>query len=151
MTLDAFASIAPEDWPQLTFGFHPASKRLELATNAVALFKALSKEAAVPEPQVTEPEAWVIWRKELAVTFRALDSAEAVALDCVIAGGTFEEMCEHLCEHLDAETVPAAAAVSTRLRVASTGCDAASLGRNVALALGRGVLALMRGSSRSAS
>jgi hypothetical protein len=114
VTLDAFASVAPERWPQLTFAFHPTLQRLELATNAVALFKALSAEDLstpdIPAPQVGEPRAWVIWRKKLATNFRSLEPAEAAALDSVIAGNTFQEMCERLCEHLDADAVPGAAA-----------------------------------------
>ena len=44
--IEALASVAPGDWAELRLEFHPSVQRLELQTNAQALFKALSEATA---------------------------------------------------------------------------------------------------------
>lgn len=107
----ALGAVSPEDWPGLTFEFHPSLQRLQMKTNAPALFKALSEEQPVPEPALLEHEQpWLIWRQELKTQYRSLGANEAAALDAVRAGGTFEQMCDALCAwHADDE-VPLQAA-----------------------------------------
>jgi hypothetical protein len=84
---------------------------LELATNAQALFKALSEEQTPPQPAtLASPQPWLLWRQDLKTQYRSLDAAESAALQVMRAGGTFGAMCEVLCQWHEADAVPLAAA-----------------------------------------
>jgi hypothetical protein len=109
--IDALAAVEPGDWAGLQLEFHPSVQSLQMATNAPALFKALTEEQAPPEPALLEqPQAWILWRRDLKTQYRSLDPAQAAALDVVRAGGTFAAMCEALCAWHDADEVPLQAA-----------------------------------------
>ena len=109
--VECLAAIAPGDWAELRLQFHPSVQYLELATNAQALFKALSEEQQPPQPAVlASPQPWLLWRQDLKTQYRSLDAAESAGLRVTLAGGTFGAMCEVLCEWHDADEVPLAAA-----------------------------------------
>ncbi len=109
--VEALASVAPGDWAELHLEFHPSVQYLELATNAQALFKALSGEQPLPQPAILErPQPWLLWRQDLKTQYRSLLPDEVAALAVVRGGGTFGAMCEVLCESHDAEEVPLVAA-----------------------------------------
>lgn len=109
--IERLAGVAPEDWPGLSFRFHPSIQRLDVRTNAPALFKALSEELPVPEPVVLdELQPWLIWRQELKTQYRSLSANEAAAIDAMRGRGTFEEMCDLLREWHTEEAVPVEAA-----------------------------------------
>lgn len=109
--VEALASVAPWDWAELRLEFHPSVQYLELATNAQALFKALSEEQPLPQPAILEqPQPWLLWRQDLKTQYRSLLPDEVAALAVVRAGGTFGAMCEALCESHDADAVPLVAA-----------------------------------------
>jgi hypothetical protein len=111
VAVEYLATVAPGDWADLRLQFHPSVQYLELATNAQALFKALSEEQPPPQPEILEhPQPWLLWRQDLKTQYRSLDPAEAVALRLMRDGGTFAEMCEALCEWHEADEVPLAAA-----------------------------------------
>ena len=109
--VECLAAIAPGDWAELRLQFHPSVQYLELATNAQALFKALSEEQQPPQPAVlASPQPWLLWRQDLKTQYRSLDAAESAGLRVTLARGTFGAMCEVLCEWHDADEVPLAAA-----------------------------------------
>jgi hypothetical protein len=109
--VEALAAVAPGDWADLRLQFHPSVQYLELATNAQALFKALSEEQQPPQPALlAKPQPWLLWRQDLKTQYRSLDPAESVALRTMRDGGTFGAMCEALCEWHDADEVPLVAA-----------------------------------------
>ncbi|HKR33938.1 MAG TPA: DNA-binding domain-containing protein [Steroidobacteraceae bacterium] len=109
--VECLATIAPGDWGELRLQFHPSVQYLELATNAQALFKALSEEQQPPQPAIlASPQPWLLWRQDLKTQYRSLDAAESAGLQVTRAGGTFGAMCEVLCEWHDADEVPLAAA-----------------------------------------
>ena len=110
--IECLACVAPDDWVDLELKFHPSVQHLELATNAQALFKALSEELPLPAPAILErPQPWLLWRQnDLRTQYRSLEPAEAAALTVVRAGGTFGALCEALCEWHEAEEVPLLAA-----------------------------------------
>jgi hypothetical protein len=111
ITEDALAAIAPGAWPSLRLEFVPSLQRLQMRTNAPALFKALSEDLPAPDPLVLPREQpWLIWRQALKTQYRSLDAAEATALDAMRGGRTFEHMCELLCEWHEPEAVPLIAA-----------------------------------------
>jgi hypothetical protein len=111
VAVECLASVAPGEWAELRLQFHPSVQYLELATNAPALFKALSEEQPPPQPAILEkPQPWLLWRQDLKTQYRSLEPAETAALRIMRAGGTFGSMCEALCEWHEADAVPLAAA-----------------------------------------
>ncbi|MGH8185013.1 MAG: DNA-binding domain-containing protein [Steroidobacteraceae bacterium] len=100
-------SIAPGSWGELRLELHPSMERLQMCTNAPALFKALTEERTPPAPVSLEaPRQWLVWRRGLETQYRSLDAAEAAALGIMAAGGTFAQMCEILCEWHEESDVP---------------------------------------------
>jgi hypothetical protein len=109
--IEALAAIAPEQWPTLTFQFHPTVQVLAMSTNAPALFKALSADDPLPECVVLEAaQYWLIWREGLKTQYRSLGPDEVAALTVMRDGGSFETLCDALCTWHDADAVPAQAA-----------------------------------------
>lgn len=105
------ASVEPERWWTLRFELHPSMRRLHLLTNAQGIYKALVEEADPPEPALLETaQDWLLWRQQLSSQFRSIAASEARALELVRADGTFEDVCESLCEWYAEEEVPAQAA-----------------------------------------
>jgi hypothetical protein len=109
--VEALGAVAPEQWPTLQFTFHPSVQIVRVKTNAPTLFKALSEDAPLPDGvKLDEPQAWLIWRQSLKTQYRSLAADEAAALDNIREGGTFESLCDTLCEWHEPEAVPMQAA-----------------------------------------
>jgi hypothetical protein len=107
----ALARVAPADWPELRFTFHPSVRRLALSWNAPQLWKALTEGAERPELcVVAEPVAWLAWRQDLTTCFRSLEAGEAAALDAARKGQSFGELCELLAAAHGSERAAAEAA-----------------------------------------
>lgn len=105
------AAIAPDRWLALRLQFHPSLTRLDLHTNAPALWLALNDDEVPPAlEQQEQSRPWLVWRHDLKVLFRALTDVEAFGLDQFRAGATFSAVCEQLCDWLPAADVPAHAA-----------------------------------------
>ena len=109
--VEALAAVDPELWPTLQFTLHPSVQLIHVRTNAPTLFKALTEDAPVPDAVVLDsPQAWLIWREQLTTQYRSLGADEAAALEAIRHGGTFETLCDTLCNWHDAESVPLQAA-----------------------------------------
>lgn len=107
----ALASIAPEQWSDLSFGFHPSTRRLALASNAVQVWKAVTADSELPAPSSdVEPATWLLWRQDVRTLYRSLDASEAQMIDAAMAGGRFGELCTDLCLHCTEQEAPARAA-----------------------------------------
>jgi hypothetical protein len=107
----ALARIAPADWAELRFGFHPSVRRLALEWNAPQLWKALTEGGERPELELAAvPVEWLAWRQDLRTYFRSLEPPEAALLDAARAGSSFGELCELLAAAHDAGQAPAQAA-----------------------------------------
>jgi hypothetical protein len=98
------AGVPPEAWPEMRLRFHPALRRLELRWNAPAIVEAVQAGKPAPAPVLAEPQSWLLWRSaDLKVHWRPLNADEAAAIDAACAGASFGEICECLCEWVDAE------------------------------------------------
>jgi hypothetical protein len=113
------ADVAAGDWPRLRFRAVPSLARLATSTNAVAAWRAAkaAAEAARAAAPVREPAAerhgrteWLILRPELDTEFRSIPADEAAALDQLLAGASFGELCEHLAASLGDDGAAALAA-----------------------------------------
>lgn len=109
------AALPSADWPGLRLKFDPAMIRLDLCTNAPALWLAINAgETPPPLAKLDQPSPWLLWRQDFRVLFRALAEAEAFALDQFRAGAPFSVVCEGLCAWFPVEEVPMQAATQLR-------------------------------------
>ncbi len=108
---EALATVAPADWAQLRFTFHPSVARLALHWNVPALWQALTGDTERPQTSFSRNAVdWVIWREDFTSYFRSLEPPEGRVLDGALAGWPFGELCEALCESVGEERAPQAAA-----------------------------------------
>jgi len=109
--VEALGAVAPEQWPGLQFTFHPSVQLMRVKTNAPLLFKALAEDETPPDGvKLDESQPWLIWRESLRTQYRSLAADEAAALDNARNGGTFESLCDTLCEWHEPDAVPLQAA-----------------------------------------
>jgi len=74
--VQALGQVPPENWATLGFDVHPAVRRLDLAWNAPALWRALTDEEPHPAPAAQgHPIPWLLWRKELQIFLSSADGA----------------------------------------------------------------------------
>lgn len=118
LRIEVLASVTPDHWPQLRFVLHPSVHRLALRTNAVDLFRAMDGDATLSPQMIATLEHnstggarhWLIWREALTTRFRPLGDDEAEALAVIAQQGTFENLCDKLCDWLPSDDVPVRAA-----------------------------------------
>ncbi len=107
----ALSAIDPSAWGELRFTFHPSLRRLHLEWNTAAVWQAMSREEASPDPACAEhPVPWLLWRQNLQNYFRSMTAEEAAALDSAQRGETFGEICAALSDWLPEEEIPLRAA-----------------------------------------
>ena len=108
LQLQDLAIIPPETWGDLRFEFHPAMQLLELQWNVVSVWQAINAEEIPPTPtQNNEP--CLIWRSDLNSHYRSLDVQEFQAIQQVVSGGSFGDLCESLHETLEGAATQQAA------------------------------------------
>jgi hypothetical protein len=102
LELTAMAGFAPEQWNDLTFRPHPSATRLDLSTNAAAVWLAL-KNGETPPDAITleEPSRILIWRQDTTPMFRELLPEEAMMWDEASSGIPFGVLCEMLATYDD--------------------------------------------------
>jgi putative DNA-binding protein len=111
VTVDALGHVSADLWSGLRFELHPSVQRVIVSSNAPALFKALSAEETPADPIVLEkPQTWLVWREDFTSQYRSLTAGESAALDAVVSGATFGEICAILCDWHDEDQVPLVAA-----------------------------------------
>jgi hypothetical protein len=111
LTPEALARVAPADWAQLGFEWHPSVRRIALVWNVPQLWQALTDAEERPElTLLPEPIEWLAWRRQLRTYFRSLSRSEATLLDAARAGETFGALCEQLEAEHGADAAPARAA-----------------------------------------
>jgi hypothetical protein len=109
--LPELAALAPEDWAQLRFAFHPTVRELDVSTNVVEIWTALKAEQTPPEAQVSgEARRIVVWRHAMKAMFRELPAEEAMIRNEAAKGATFGDLCALLATYADPATAPMRAA-----------------------------------------
>lgn len=110
-SIEQMALIEPHNWPSLRFNFISSLKPLDLHHNVVQFWNAQDTQQAFPDIFYDViPIRWIIWRKGLDPHWRSLDVHEAWALESMIHGSTFAEICEGLEEWIDSEHIAITAA-----------------------------------------
>jgi hypothetical protein len=97
------AGFAPEAWSDLTFEVHPSAIRLDLATNASAIWLALKNNDETPPDAVAleQPSRLLIWRQDVTPMFRELNPEEAMMWDEAASGIPFGVLCSMLATYDD--------------------------------------------------
>lgn len=109
LSLQDLAAIPPENWADLRFKFHPAVQLLNPKFNVLLVWQALNIEDTPPIiQQINEP--YVVWRKDLSSHYRSLEVAEYAAIQQMIAGASFADLCEKLQESASEENATTQAA-----------------------------------------
>jgi Putative DNA-binding domain len=104
LELSAMAAFAPEQWNDLKFQPHPSAIRLDLATNAAAIWLALKNDETPPDAAtLEEPSRILIWRQDTTPMFRELPTEEAMMWDEAASGIPFGVLCEMLATYDDPE------------------------------------------------
>lgn len=110
-TIDDVRALQPEQWMIMQLEFHSSLERLSCYSNAPKLWNALIKDEAEIQVEISENvQEWLVWREDLQVIYRPLDTAEAWALDNFLLHKTFADTCGGLCEWFAEEQVPMRAA-----------------------------------------
>jgi hypothetical protein len=107
----ALSAVDASAWSELHFEFHPSLRRLFLQWNTAAVWQAMSRDEAPPDPLCAEqPVPWLLWRQNLQNYFRSMTADEAAALDAALRGADFAQICEALAEWLPEDEIPLRAA-----------------------------------------
>ena len=109
--LESLGSIPPECWVNMRFLPHPSAHLIQLSWNVVPIWKALFQDESPCELLQNDlPISWIFWRSNLINQYCSLTNDEASAIDAMLKGSTFGEICEVLCQFLDEKEVPMRAA-----------------------------------------
>jgi Putative DNA-binding domain len=99
LAMEALAATEPADWPSVRFSPRASLRRILLSTNAVEWWRYANELAPEPAALARVPDtAWMAWRRGVKTFFRSLTPVEAGALDLMVAGASFGELCERLAE-----------------------------------------------------
>ena len=111
VTVEDMLALPPEAWASLGLLSHAAVRRVNLHWNVPVFWKSVQAEQDPAPPEQAEfPLGWVLWRQALNTYFRSLTVDEAWALDALLAGTRFPDLCQGLCEWIDEDHAPAHAA-----------------------------------------
>lgn len=107
----SFAELAaqPTDaWAGMRFVPHPSLRLLAFRSNAPAIWNAIKASDApiAPEHHAGQTD-WVIWRSAHSSHFSSLQTDEAWAVKAFYQGRSFPEICEGICEWVEAKEAPA--------------------------------------------
>lgn len=109
--LEEVTRIAPGDWPHLSFRPHPATRRLDLAANASAIWLALNNDEDPPEAAALEDvDRLIIYRPEFSAMFRPMPYEEAMMWNEAAKGVPFGILCEMVATYGGEDGAPARAA-----------------------------------------
>jgi hypothetical protein len=98
VSVNDIAQVPADQWGDMRFKIHPAVFRLNLHWNVVAIWEAISNNEPPPEATVTsETSNWIIWRNNYINHFALLARDEACALDALMRGASFCDICAGLC------------------------------------------------------
>ena len=81
---------------------HPSARRIDISTNAAAIWMALKNEETPPEAvTLDEPCRLLIWRQDTTPMFRELSPEEAMMWDEATGGISFGVLCQMLATYDD--------------------------------------------------
>lgn len=111
VSIDELRTLPEERWMTLKLEVHPSLQLIHCYSNAPLLWNMLTKDKITIAIELTQTaQAWLMWRENLQVVYRPINTAEAWALNAFITQKNFAYVCEGLCEWFTADQVPIQAA-----------------------------------------
>ncbi len=103
--LSDVAAFAPDIWKDLVFTPHPTAARLDLTTNAPAIWRALKADGTPPDAvEQAAPLRILVWRQDTTPMFRELPAEEAMMWDEAARGVPFGVLCSMLATYDDPDS-----------------------------------------------
>lgn len=104
--MEQMATIPAEAWGSMQLIPHPSLHRINLFWNVIPIWQAISEERLADElVKNVKPAPWVMWRRDYVSRFYSLAEDESWAMDAMIKGLNFGEICTGLCEWVDEQEV----------------------------------------------
>jgi hypothetical protein len=120
ITLEQMAAIPTDAWADMRFVFHPSVHRFQFSWNVIEFWQStLNENSSVSLTEYSSPVCWLFWRSELTSHFISLSNDESWALDAAIAGASFSDICEGLCQFMDEASVAILAATMLKKWITS--------------------------------
>lgn len=111
LSIAEIGTIPPDAWENMRFQMHPSIQCLPFKWNVIAIWQAISDKQPPVEPEKNVVSTTCIfWRYNLDNQFCQLSEEEASAIDMMLSGATFGELCEKLCQWVEEEKAPMQAA-----------------------------------------
>ena len=93
VTAQALKDIALQRWGELHFTLHPSVTILDLQWNAPQVWRALTDGEDAPAPQ-PGAKHWIVHRQpDMVSGWRSVGDVEQAALQCLVDGGNFADVC----------------------------------------------------------
>jgi hypothetical protein len=111
LTEEDLTVVPANQWPVIGFMPHPSLRRMNLQWNVAAFRRSIDEEKD-PDPPVKAriSQGWVMWRQGLDTYWRSMDADETAAMDAMIEGQSFENICATLLKWSDKENIAIRAA-----------------------------------------
>ncbi|CAN2535234.1 hypothetical+protein [Methylocapsa aurea] len=93
LAIDALGGFAPEQWPGLSFAFHPSLILLELEAGTIATHEAAMEQQELPPPDEQRGHV-AVWRADLDSVHCELEADEFLALSLAMEGHAFGDICQ---------------------------------------------------------
>ncbi len=111
LRLEDLATLPPTAWENLKFRAQPSLQRCDFFWPVPALWEAINNDSPLPDLiKRTTSSPYIIWRINYQTKFYQLALEEAYALDRLLAGASFGELCLSLCQWIKEEEVSLKAA-----------------------------------------
>jgi len=102
--MTAVMQIPPDDWGMMQFTPHPSVYLLDFQWNVIQIWRSLSEDNSPDAPLKCDvPIPYIFWRKDLINQYCSLPLDEYFAIDSMMKGHTFGEICEGLYERVGDE------------------------------------------------
>jgi len=106
LQLDDIQKIPADSWANMYFHPIAALQRMDLSWNTVAIWQAMMNGSTIKKPRQNQKiMPWIIWRNRYDNQFHSLSQEEAWAIDAIIDGKNFGNLCEGLCQWIDESQV----------------------------------------------
>ncbi|WP_455209822.1 HvfC/BufC N-terminal domain-containing protein [Kaarinaea lacus] len=108
ITENDIAQVPPDQWPSLSFIFHPSVFSVTYQWNILPIWQAHKVGKPLPEPcLLPQMETCLVWRQDLKTMFRTLEADEAQMFAAAQQDANFSQLCEQLSQYIDdAEQIP---------------------------------------------
>lgn len=93
VTMQMLTAHPADEWGRLTFVPHPSATRLDVSTNAFAMWCAIKNGGAVPRLKKNQ-QTLITWRQGSMPMIRDLSAEEAMLWNEAGRGASFEALCE---------------------------------------------------------